>query len=306
MEFTNSTLAGLMATTPSESEVAAERANLCMEERVSAARQTAYEDRVGAPDGWEDWRDNHLRYVQEEVRRRHLLSAALTGGEPSLRPGIEPNQYLYRVERIDALFNTYATTIGESVGVEQVKEWISARNADQPAEKVATSLTDLSRLMLGDTPSPKVAALQELTDIFNEKRKDGRPCFVAFGAEFPRLEGRADWARHICEHCGLAHFFADIPVTLALFRYKVQEVLDARLKCREQRNCVRRTHRDRPAHVQRVFHSPEGHGFGARGRLGAGSGLSPSRRRADPCEDGLSVGALGCGGYAGEEQPVRG
>ena len=124
MEFTNSTLAGLMATIPSEPEVVAERANLCMEERVSAARQTAYENRVGAPDGWEDWRDNHLRYVQEEVRLRYPLSAALTGGEPSLRPGIEPNQYLYRVERIDALLNTYATTIGESVGVEQVNEWI--------------------------------------------------------------------------------------------------------------------------------------------------------------------------------------
>ena len=66
-------------------------------------------------------------------------------------------------------------------------------------------------------------------EIFNEMRKDGRPSFVAFGAEFPRLEGRADWAQHICERCGLAHFFADIPVTLALFRYKVQEVLDARL-----------------------------------------------------------------------------
>ena len=88
MEFTNSTLAGLTATIPSEPEVAAERANLCMEERVSAARQTAYENRVGAPDGWEDWQDNHLRYVQEEVRRRYPLSAALTGGEPSLRPGI--------------------------------------------------------------------------------------------------------------------------------------------------------------------------------------------------------------------------
>ena len=165
MEFTNSTFAGLMATTPSEPEVAAERANLCMEERVSPTRQTAYEDRVGAPNGWADWRDNHLRYVQEEVRRRYPLSAAFTGGEPSLRPGIEPNQYLYRVERIDALLNTYATTIGGSVGAEQVKGWISARDADPPAEKVATSLMDLSRLMLGDTPSPKVAALQELTEI---------------------------------------------------------------------------------------------------------------------------------------------
>ena len=56
MEFTNSTLTGLMATIPSEPEVAAERANLCMEERISAARQTAYENRVGTPGGWEDWR----------------------------------------------------------------------------------------------------------------------------------------------------------------------------------------------------------------------------------------------------------
>ena len=55
---------------------------------------------------------------------------------------------------------------------------------------------------------------------------DGRPSFVAFGAEFPELERRSDWAQHICERCGLAHFFTDGAVTLALFRYRVQEVLD--------------------------------------------------------------------------------
>ena len=100
MEFTNSTLAGLMATPPEEMEAAAERANLCMEERIGPARQSVYEDRMGAPGEWEDWRDNHLRYVQEEVRRRYPLSAAFAGGEPSLRPGVEPNQDLSRVERI--------------------------------------------------------------------------------------------------------------------------------------------------------------------------------------------------------------
>ena len=31
-----------------------------------------------------------------------------------------------------------------------------------------------------------------------------------------------------CERCGLAHFFTDGPVTLALFRYKAQEAPDAR------------------------------------------------------------------------------
>ena len=228
MEFTNSTLGGLMAMSPGGVEVAAEKANLCMEERIGPARQSAYEDRMGAPNEWEDWRDNHFRYVQEEVRRRYPLSAAFAGGEPSLRLGIEPNQDLYRVERIDSLLVTYGTPTGEPVGVEQIRDWIAARDTGRPAERTATSFADIGRLVAGDASSPTTAALQELTDLSNEERNDGRPSFVAFSAEFPRLEERADWAQHFCERCGLAHFFADGPVTLALFRYKVQDVLDAR------------------------------------------------------------------------------
>ena len=204
-----------------------------MEERISAARQSVYEDWAGALDGWEDWRDKHDRYVRNEVRRRYPLSAAFTGGESSLRPGIEPNQSLCRVERIDSLLHTYGTGIGEPVGFEQVRDWIAARNTDRSAKTTAASLADISRLVAGDSFFPEVAALQDLTDLFNEERSDGRPSFVAFGAEFPRLEERADWAQHFCERCGLAHFFADSPVTLALFRYKVQDVLDARLHADE-------------------------------------------------------------------------
>ena len=228
MEFTNSALADLMTTLSDGLEVAAERSNLCMEERTSPVRQSAYEEWMGVPDGWEDWRDNHFRYVQEEVRRRYPLSAAFASGEPSLRPGVEPNQDLYRVERIDSLLVTYGTSTGEPVGVEQIKDWIAARDSDRPAERTAISLADIGHLVAGGTSSPKAAALQELTDLFNEERSDGRPSFVAFSAEFLGLEERADWARHICERCGLAHFFADGPVTLALFRYKVQDVLNAR------------------------------------------------------------------------------
>ena len=233
MEFANRTLAGLMAMRLGNLELEAERANLCMEERISAARQSVYEDWAGALDGWEDWRDKHDRYVRNEVRRRYPLSAAFTGGESSLRPGIEPNQSLCRVERIDSLLHTYGTGIGEPVGFEQVRDWIAARNTDRSAKTTAASLADISRLVAGDSFFPEVAALQDLTDLFNEERSDGRPSFVAFGAEFPRLEERADWAQHFCERCGLAHFFADSPVTLALFRYKVQDVLDARLHADE-------------------------------------------------------------------------
>lgn len=227
MNFTNGALASLMAATPGEPQMAAEQANLCMEERISAARQAAYEARMGGPNAWDEWRDHHYRYVQEEVRRRNPCSAAFTGSEPSLRPGIEPNQYLCRVERIDGLLDKYVTATGGPVGVEQINGWIAARDSAPSGERTVDSLQDLGRLVSGDPPSPEAAALHELTEIFNDERRDGRPSFVVFESEFPRPEERPDWAEHICERCGLAHFFTDGPVTLALFRYRAQEVLDA-------------------------------------------------------------------------------
>ena len=243
MNFTNGALAGLMAAPPDALQpdalqVAAEQANLCMEERISAARQATYEERMGAPQAWKDWRSNHDRYVRNEVRRRYPLSAAFTGGEPSLRPGIEPNQYLCRVERIDGLLDKYAPATGGPVGVEQINGWISARDSAPSSERNVDSLQDLGRLVSGDSPSPEVAALHELTEIFNDERRDGRPSFVVFEAEFPQLKGRSDWAEHLCERCGLAHFFTGGPVTLALFRYQAQEVLDARSDAGKRMNAA--------------------------------------------------------------------
>lgn len=193
----------------------AEQTNLCLEERVSRSRQDRYENRMGAPRDWTDWRGAHSRYVGEEVRRRYPLSAAFTAGEPSLRYAIDPNQCLYRVERIDKLLRTFDTTSGVSVGVADVKDWISARSAATTAATVALVIAS----------SSAVTALDELTELFNHGR-DGRPTFVTYAAEFPGLDRRPDWAQHICERCGLAHFFEGKDVTLALFRYRVQEVLD--------------------------------------------------------------------------------
>ena len=242
MNFTNGVLAGLMAAPPDALQpdalqVAAEQANLCMEERISATRQATYEERMGAPQAWDDWRRNHDRYVRNEVRRRYPLSAAFTDGEPSLRPGIEPNQYLCRVEQIDGLLDKFAPATGERVGVEQINGWISARDSAPSGERTVDSFQDLGRLMSGDSPSPEVAALHELTEIFNDDR-DGRPSFVVFEAEFPQLKERSDWAEHLCERCGLAHYFANDPVTLALFRYQAQEVLDARSDAEKRMNAA--------------------------------------------------------------------
>lgn len=209
MNFVNNVLSGLMATMPGDQVAAAEWANLGLEERVSASRQAAYEARMDRPAEWRDWRTAHHRYVQQDVRRRHPLSAAFDAGD-SLRPHIEGNQELYRVERIDAPLNNYAAG---TFGVDQLRQWILNRSARRT-----------------NGPSPTGDALADFTRFLNRQFGDGRPCFVAFAAEFPDLEQQADWPRVISERCGLAHYFTGTPVTLALFRYSVQEVLDVYAK----------------------------------------------------------------------------
>ena len=145
---------------------------------------------MGTPNDWHDWNGAHYSYVQEEVRRRHPLSAAFTIGEPSLRNGVEPNQYLYRVERIDALLRKFGPASGIPIGVAEVKAWISAQRSIPATTPGAAS-------------SPAAATLREPTDVFNDERKDGRPAFVAFAAEFssgatPRLGGTRVRAMRSC------------------------------------------------------------------------------------------------------------
>lgn len=211
MDFNNPALSGLMATVPADDEGAAKWANLCLEERVGVGRQAVYEDGVGRPTDWLDWRAAHLRYVQQDVRRRHPLSGAFDDGD-ALRPGIESNQELYRVERIDAPMKEYAAG---TFGVDQLRQWISNRS------RRSTSPTNAR------APLPTDAALADFTQFLNDRFADGRPRFVAFAAEFPNLEEQTDWPRVICERCGLAHHFTGTTVTLALFRYSVREVQDA-------------------------------------------------------------------------------
>ena len=212
MDFADTALSRLMSTMPADPVQAAEWANFCLEERVAAPRQAAYEGRMDRPVEWDDWRAAHGRYVQQDVRRRHPLSAAFDAGD-ALRPHIEANQELYRVERIDALLQAYAAG---AFDVDQLRQWISNRDAERTA----------GRLEAG-TPPPTDAALADFTRFLNGRFADGRPRFVSFAAEFPDLERHADWPRVICERCGLAHHFTGTTVTLALFRYSVSEVLEA-------------------------------------------------------------------------------
>ena len=216
MDFVSIQLSTLMEAVPTDVEAAAEWTNLCLEERVTPERQTTYEALVGQPPDWPAWRESHYRYVQEAVRRRHPLSAAFDGGD-ALRPHLEANQELYRVERIDSVLTKYATEAGVPVDGERIRQWISTRDVPLTSSTLADA----------GTSSPEHAALADLTQFLNDELADGRPRFVALAAEFPRLEEQPDWPRTICERCGLAHHCTGTPVTLALFRYSVREVLTA-------------------------------------------------------------------------------
>lgn len=199
VRFTNRNLQRLMQTRLTDPKESAHQANLCMEDRISTSRQAAYETAVDSPDDWGSWQEGHFNYVRNHVRLRQPLSAAFGSGEPSLRPGIEPNQHLYRVERIDWLLSDYG------VEAEEVNGWIKE-------QRTATSFAVNHPLV-------------DLTEYFNEER-DARPAFVVFEAEFPGLGTSTNWAKQFCERCGLTHMFTGDLVTLALFCYRVQDVLD--------------------------------------------------------------------------------
>ena len=145
MDFANTALSGLMATTPADQVAAAEWANLCLEERVAAPRQAVYEASMDRPAEWTEWRAAHGRYVQQDVRRRHPLSAAFDASD-ALTPHIEANQELYRVERIDALLNDYAA---EPFGVDQLRQWISNRDAYRTAGPLAPGVSLAYRCRAG-------------------------------------------------------------------------------------------------------------------------------------------------------------
>ena len=214
MKFISGALADLMATPQVQPQSAAEQANLCMEERIGSARQATYEGRVDGAGKWDDWREHHYRYLKEEVHRRYPLSAAFAASEPSLRPGVEANQFLLRVERIDGMLHRYSDGNGTTVDADQINHWIAATtSAAETSGRTGTSLADLGRLVSGATSSPETAALEGLTEFFNQDRRDGRPSFVAFDAEFPSLADQPDWARQACERCGLAITRREVIVT---------------------------------------------------------------------------------------------
>lgn len=229
-----------MGTASSTAQESAERHNLCLEEKVSTTRQSAYESFIGPQVDWPGWRSRHKGYVNEQVRRRDPLSETFAADSPALYAGIEENQWLLRVERLDSVLGKFfAGTPVEKDRQQQldrINGWVKARDqamavaSAKPKPRALSDLKDLRAAVAGtpDTPdTPESESLADLTDALNQERKDGRPAYVAFAPEFPGIDTDPDWANRLVERCGLAHFQDNRPIPLALMRYQVRDVLAA-------------------------------------------------------------------------------
>jgi len=237
LKFTDPSLAATCAAGSSDPQEAAERQNLCLEEKVSPPRQSAYEEFIGRPVAWPAWRARHKSHVSEHVRRRDPLSETFAADSPALYAGIEENQWLLRVERLDGVLDKFfAGTPLEGNPqrqLDRINGWIEASKPVQAASstrskpRTRTDLRRLGEVLSGTAETPEGESLGDLTDALNRERKDGRPAFVAFAPEFPGVDTDPNWARRLVGHCGLAHLQVGRPVLLALMRYRVREVLDA-------------------------------------------------------------------------------
>lgn len=221
----------------------AERANLCLEARASAARQAEYEafvaSRVDATSAyWHDLREAHDAYVQQFVRGGNGKdSAAFRPGETTLcQPG-EDNQYVLRLENLNSLLaeegfldDRQPDLIQAQAEAERINSLIAARKQQtpQPRPQSVQGFANLGQLIARRSAgTPQDAALESLTDALNVHRRDRRPSFISFDAEFLGLDQDSDWLNYLCQRCGLAHGYTGHPVVLALFRYRVEDVYNA-------------------------------------------------------------------------------
>lgn len=173
------------------------------------------------------------RSVRTRWKRQGSVNLCL--GESTLyRP--EPpelNQFVLRLEDLNELLvqegslderrrdPAQAAQVAQSINTLITESRTKRTDAE---EKSVSSFKDLVKLGLKDPVSPDAARLKSLTEALNIIRRDRRPSFIAFDAEFGSLDQDNDWLVQFCERCGLSRHFAGYPKVLALFRYKVEVV----------------------------------------------------------------------------------
>lgn len=239
MRFNEVALQKLVKLSPASDIERAELANMLLEERVSDERLVDYEAYVAAkpPSYWDTWREAHERYVVHYVRGGNGTDPATFQPGASALFAPEANQFVLRLEELNTalikeglLDNDRDPAMAAEAAV-RINTWIAERKQrkDSAAPKTrGHSLADLGKLTGRNiTLTSGDARLETLTEALNTQRRDRRPSFIAFDAEFPGIDADKDWLEYFCQRCGLAHHFAGYPKVLALFRYKVELVVEA-------------------------------------------------------------------------------
>jgi hypothetical protein len=186
--------------------------NYRFEERVSAARQTSYEQALGlARPELPAWQDCHKRYLFRSVYvdPGEIPETFSPLNTDALQSAPAPSQWMVRIENLGEVLHDRGPLFTMAKVQEQIEIW--RRNDDHAAAIQA-------RLFL-----------EGLREIWNtEVRKDQRPMFASFFDELEEEVTADDWPHRLRDRLGLSHYDvppSGSPIAVAVMRYRVAEVL---------------------------------------------------------------------------------
>jgi hypothetical protein len=171
--------------------------NIWFEQRVSAARQQAFEDEAnGAADASTLRRaqiDYFRTFVQVDEEVPHTFLTALS---PAHLGPIDDTQKIVRIERLER------PLLAHGIGFEDLKNAVERNDA---------------------------AFVDAFLRVWNDSNlRDWRPAFATFKDEVVDDLRKADWPSHLRDRLGLAHYdCAAGPIPIALMEYSVTEVRTA-------------------------------------------------------------------------------
>ncbi|PPD41906.1 MAG: hypothetical protein CTY16_15410 [Methylobacter sp.] len=212
----------LLATDTAATSVGAtarsETANFRWERAVSAGRADEYQDYVGTVSSHKNWKSEHKGYVRSyiQVAKDLPISAECFTSVNALAHLNEAmdDTFLLRIESIGHLFQPLLSTFAYDF-------W----------QRFYNSQNDLRKVCL---PDEAEALRTEFVTQWNAQRLQARPMFATFLNEFGgdlKSLVNDDWPHILRDRLGLTHLSGtvDKPLPVALMRYSLNEVREARL-----------------------------------------------------------------------------
>ena len=178
--------------------------NYRFDERVSSPRQQAYEnDLSDFADfvAWNRWHNDS--YLQKAIHRLVPETFTVLNASAAHAGGIDPHQYLLRVEDLEHALGTMGSSADELATVLAV-----ARGDSKPDKYSKAEASD---------------KLQELCDQLNANPYSVRPRFAGFFQDVEESLDLPDWPNQVRDRFGLGHYAASTgaPISIVLMRYPV-------------------------------------------------------------------------------------